>query len=219
MAATGRRSSPPRWPPCFCYYGFEACGDVAEETPDASRTIPKAMRMTIYIGGAAASWICLAFVLSISDIGAVMSGKDKDPIVTLLRAAMGETGFRAVIVIVLVSFLSCLLSLQAAASRLLFAYARDQMIVGSSYLARMSPGRHVPATALVVMGAIPAVIALSALWLQDAIATIISFAAIGIYVSFQMIVLAALIARMKGWQPSGSYRLRGLGLGGEHSRA
>src|SRR5258708_11186713 len=33
------------------------------------------------------------------DIGAVMSGADKDPIVTLLRAAMGEAGFRAVIVV------------------------------------------------------------------------------------------------------------------------
>jgi amino acid transporter len=191
----------------FCYYGFEACGDVAEETPDASRMIPKAMRLTIYIGGAAATWICLAFVLSIPDIGAVMSGKDSDPIVTLLRSAMGETGFRAVIVVVLVSFISCLLSLQAAASRLVFAYARDQMIFGSKYLSRMSPGRHVPATALVVMGAIPALIALSALWLQDAIATIISFAALGIYVSFQMIVLAALIARAKGWRPSGPYTL------------
>jgi amino acid transporter len=191
----------------FCYYGFEACGDVAEETPDASRMIPKAMRLTIYIGGAAASWICLAFVLSIADIGAVIQGRDTDPIVTLLRAAMGETGFRAVIVVVLVSFVSCLLSLQAAASRLVFAYARDQMIFGSRYLSRLSPGRHVPATALVVMGAIPALIALSALWLQDAIATIISFAALGIYVSFQMIVLAALLARMKGWRPSGPYTL------------
>jgi amino acid transporter len=195
----------------FCYYGFEACGDVAEETPDASRMIPKAMRMTIYIGGAAASWICLAFVLSIPDIGAVMSGRDADPIVTLLRAAMGETGFRGVILVVLVSFISCLLSLQAAASRLLFAYARDQMILGSKYLSRMSRGHHVPATALVVMGAIPAAIALSALWLQDAIATIISFAALGIYVSFQMIVFAALLARAKGWQPAGPYTLRGWG--------
>ena len=195
----------------FCYYGFEACGDVAEETPNASRMIPKAMRMTIYIGGAAASWVCLAFVLSISDIGAVISGKDADPIVTLLRAAMGEAGFRAVIVVVLVSFISCLLSLQAAASRLIFAYARDQMIFGSKYLSRMSPRHHVPATALVVMGAIPAVIALSALWLQDAIATIISFAAIGIYISFQMIVLAALIARAKGWRPAGPFTLGGWG--------
>jgi amino acid transporter len=195
----------------FCYYGFEACGDVAEETPDASRMIPKAMRMTIYIGGAAASWVCLAFVLSISDVGAVISGKDADPIVTLLRAAMGEAGFRAVIVVVLVSFISCLLSLQAAASRLIFAYARDQMIVGSKFLSRMSPRHHVPATALVVMGAIPAVIALSALWLQDAIATIISFAAIGIYISFQMIVLAALVARAKGWRPAGPFTLGGWG--------
>ncbi len=195
----------------FCYYGFEACGDVAEETPDASRMIPKAMRMTIYIGGAAASWVCLAFVLSIADIPAVISGKDADPIVTLLRAAMGVNGFRAVIAVVLVSFVSCLLSLQAAASRLLFAYARDHMIFGSRYLSRMSPRSHVPATALVVMGAIPSAIALSALWLQDAIATIISFAALGIYVSFQMIVLAALLARLKGWRPAGPYTLEGWG--------
>jgi len=43
--------------------------------------IPKAMRLTIYIGGAPHRWVCLAFVLSISDIGAVISGKDTDPIV------------------------------------------------------------------------------------------------------------------------------------------
>jgi amino acid transporter len=195
----------------FCYYGFEACGDVAEETPDPSRMIPKAMRMTIYIGGAAAIWVCLAFVLSISDIGAVMSGKDTDPIVTLLKASMGEVGFRAVIVVVLVSFISCLLSLQAAASRLIFAYARDQMIFGSHFFSHMSPGRHVPSNALWTMGAIPALIALSALWLQNAIATIISFASVGIYIAFQMIVLAALVARTKGWQPGGTFRLGGWG--------
>jgi amino acid transporter len=196
----------------FCYYGFEACGDVAEETPDPSRMIPKAMRMTIYIGGAAATWVCLAFVLAIPDIGAVMAGTDPDPIVTLLQAAMGETGFRAVILVVLVSFVSCLLSLQAAASRLVFAYARDQMIFGSRFLSRMSPGRHVPANALIVMGAIPAVIALSALWLANAINTIISFAAVGIYIAFQMIVLAALIARAKGWRPAGPYTLGAWGV-------
>ncbi len=195
----------------FCYYGFEACGDVAEETPNASRTIPKAMRMTIYIGGAAASWVCLAFVLAIPDIGAAISGADKDPIATLLRAAMGEAGFRAVIAVVLVSFVSCLLSLQAAASRLLYAYARDQMIFGSKFLSRFSPDHHVPSNALVAMGAIPAAIALCALWLQDAIATIISFAAIGIYIAFQMIVLAALAARIKGWRPAGPFTLRNRG--------
>jgi amino acid transporter len=191
----------------FCYYGFEACGDVAEETPDASRTIPKSMRLTIYVGGAAALWVCLGLVLSVPDVDAVMSGKDKDPVVTVLKTAMGETGLRIVILIVSVSFVSALLSLQAAASRLLFAYARDEMIVGSERLRRLSPGRHIPAAALLTAGAIPALIALCALWLQDAIATIISFASVGIYMAFQMIVIAALVARCRGWRPSGPFTL------------
>jgi amino acid transporter len=191
----------------FCYYGFEACGDVAEETPNASRAIPQSMRLTIYVGGAAALWVCLGLVLAVPDVDAVMSGKDKDPVVTVLKTAMGETGFRIVILIVSVSFISALLSLQAAASRLLFAYARDEMIVGSERLRRISPGRHIPVGALLIAGAIPALIALSALWLEDAIATIISFASVGIYMAFQMIVVAALVARGRGWRPGGPFTL------------
>ncbi len=191
----------------WCYYGFEACGDVAEETPDAGRTIPKSMRLTIYVGGIAALWVCLGFVLAVPDVAAAMTGRDKDPVVTVLESAMGMTGFRVVIGVVSVSFVSALLSLQAAASRLLFAYARDEMIVGSGHLRHLSPGRHMPAKALLVSGAVPALIALSALWLKDAIATIISFAAVGIYIAFQMIVIAALVARARGWKPSGAFTL------------
>jgi amino acid transporter len=191
----------------FCYYGFEACGDVAEETPNASRMIPKAMRMTIYVGGAASMWVCLALILAVPDMQAVISGKDTDPVATVLRTAMGEWGFRAVIVVVLVSFMSCLISMQAAASRLLFAYARDEMIVGSRTLSRLSPHTRVPVGALLVAGIVPAAIALSGLWLADAVSTIVSFAAAGIYIAFQMLVLAALIARFNGWKPAGPFTL------------
>jgi amino acid transporter len=191
----------------WCYYGFEACGDVAEETPDAARTIPRSMRLTIYVGGVAALWVCLGFVLAVPDVNAVMSGRDKDPVVTVLRSAMGDSGLRLVIAVVSVSFMSALLSLQAAASRLLFAYARDEMIIGSRHLRQLSPGRHIPAKSLLVAGAIPALIALSAPWLQDAVATIISFAAVGIYIAFQMIVVAALVARSRGWRPAGVFTL------------
>ena len=191
----------------WCYYGFEACGDVAEETPDAARTIPRSMRLTIYVGGVAALWVCLGFVLAVPDVNAVMSGKDKDPVVTVLKSAMGDTGLRLVIAVVSVSFMSALISLQAAASRLLFAYARDEMIIGSKYLRQLAPGRRIPATSLLVAGAVPALIALSAPWLEDAVATIISFAAVGIYIAFQMIVVAALVARSRGWRPAGAFTL------------
>src|SRR6266446_3940295 len=177
----------------FCYYGFEACGDVAEETPDAGRAIPKAMRMTIYIGGFAAMLVCLALVLAIPDLGAVLSGKDADPVTTTLRAAVGSVGLRAVIAVVMVSFLSCLISLEAATSRLLFSYGRDRMIFGSAQLSTLSKRTRVPVIALLVAGMIPAFIAIAGLFLEEMIKTII--------------VLGALVARAKGWKPSGEFRL------------
>ena len=191
----------------FCYYGFEACGDVAEETPNAGSAIPKTMRMTIYVGGGAASFVCLALLLSLPDLGAAISGQDKDPVATTLKAAFGALGFRCVLAVVMVSFISCLLSLQAAASRLLFAFARDKMLFANESLSRLSPHTKVPVTALIVTGIVPAVIASIGHWLQDAVNTIISFAAIGIYIAFQMVVLGALYARLRGWKPAGSFKL------------
>lgn len=193
----------------FCYYGFEACGDVAEETPDASRAIPKAMRMTIYIGGFAAMLVCLALVLAVPDLGAVLSGQDTDPVATTLRAAVGAVGLRAVIAVVMVSFFSCLISLEAATSRLLFSYGRDRMIFGSAQLSRLSERTRVPAFALLVAGTVPAFIAIAGLFLEEMIKTIIVFGSAGIYVAFQMIVLGALVARARGWKPSGEFRLGG----------
>jgi amino acid transporter len=191
----------------FQYYGFEACGDVAEETPNPSRMIPKAMRMTIYIGGAAAMFACLSLILSVPDIQKVIAGQDTDPIVTIFANAFGPVASKLIMAVVMISFLSCLLSLQAAGSRLLHAYARDEMIVGSKLLNKVSSKTHVPVPAILAMTAFTSAIVIVGYWLEDAIATIVSFAAIGIYISFQMIVIAALIARLRGWQPSGAFRL------------
>jgi amino acid transporter len=191
----------------WCYYGFEACGDVAEETPDASRAIPKAMRMTIYIGGFAAMLVCLALVLAVPDLNAVFSGKDTDPVVTVLNTAMGPIGLRAVIAVVMVSFFSCLISLEAATSRLLFSYGRDRMIFGSDQLSALSPRTRVPVNALLFAGVVPAFIAIAGLFLKKMVETIVVSSATGIYIAFQMIVLAALIARAKGWKPRGAFRL------------
>jgi amino acid transporter len=193
--------------PIFLYYGFEACGDVAEETPSPSTTVPKAMRITLYIGGAAAILICLALLLAVPDMRAAVSGIDVDPVVTALQTAVGRNGVRMIIAVILISFFSCLVSLQASTSRLLFSFARDRMIPGSAYLSKLSPRTHVPVAALIVAGFIPVVIVVIGLFLENAVRTIIVFGSAGIYVAFQMIVLGALIARARGWRPSGPFRL------------
>jgi amino acid transporter len=196
----------------FTCYGFEACGDVAEETPDPGLGIPKAMRSTIYVGMAASAFVCLAMILAVPDIGKVVDGTIADPIGMILLTAFGPVGAKAVVAVVMVSFVSCILSLQAAASRLVHAYARDRMVVGSAWLDRLSPHTHVPTRALALSGVVAAVILLLGMFFQDAVATIVSFAVIGIYAAFQMIVLGALWARARGWRPAGQFRLGAWGM-------
>jgi amino acid transporter len=196
----------------FCCYGFEACADVAEETPDPGRSIPRAMRMTIYIGVAASIFVCVALLLALPDIDAVIAGTDANPVSAVLKASFGITGAKVVVAVVMVSFLSCILSLQAAVSRLLFAYGRDGMIIGSSQLVKIASHAHVPWVALLVAGAVPAAIIGVSPFLADAIATIINFATAGIYMAFQMVVAAALYARFRGWQPGGQFSLGPWGL-------
>ncbi|WP_399934151.1 APC family permease [Streptomyces kanamyceticus] len=196
----------------YQYYGFEACGDVAEEVKNPGKVIPKAMRRTIYVGGAAATFTCLTLLLAVVDYQAVISGKDPDPAVRILFDALGEAGARIVMAVVLISFLSCTISLQAAAGRLIYSYARDEMIIGHRFLRKFSPTRAVPEYALLVAAVIPALIAVGSLISTDALTKIVSFAILGIYAAFQMVVLAALRARVKGWKPSGEYRLGRWGL-------
>ncbi|NUT41367.1 MAG: amino acid permease [Thermoactinospora sp.] len=195
----------------FQYYGFEACGDVAEEVPDPTRRIPRAMRMTIYVGGAAATFVCLALVLAVPDFGAVIAGTADDPVTGVLTAAFGTTGLKVVLAIVLLSFLSCAMSLQAAASRLLYAYARDRMIAGSGLLSTFSAARHVPPYTLAVAAIVPAVVVIGSIVSEEALVKIISFAVLGIYLAFQMVVLAALRARLLGWRPAGPFTLGAAG--------
>jgi amino acid transporter len=196
----------------YLYYGFEACGDVAEEVRNPGIQIPRAMRMTIYIGGAASLLITLALILAVPDFGAVISGKDADPVSTVFRDAFGSVGFRVVMFIVLISFFSCALSLQAAASRLVYSYARDDMMPMSRLFKHVMPSRHVPPYALVLAATVPAIIIIGSKVSADALTKIISFAALGIYIAFMMVVLAALRARLKGWQPSGKFTLGRWGL-------
>jgi len=196
----------------YQFYGFEACGDVAEEVPAPGRRIPRAMMLTIVVGGSVAVLVAAGYILAVPDIGAVVAGQNADPIGAILTSVFGAVGSKIVLVVVLISFFSCTLSLQAAASRLIYSYGRDRMIFGSKLLGRFSQRLHVPPGALTVAVVVPSLIVLGSRISEDALTKIISFAALGIYIGFQLVVFAALVARLRGWRPSGSFTLGRFGL-------
>lgn len=102
--------------------------------------------------------------------------------------------------------LSCILSLQAALSRLIFSFSRDRMLPGSEWMAKISKN-SVPDNAMLVSCVLPVIFCIWVYFQPDNLAKITAFAVIGIYISFQMVVLAALRQRLKGWKPAGEWSL------------
>lgn len=193
----------------WIFYGFEACGDVAEEVKDPSRKVPRAMRMTLLMGGLVSAFVTLSFILATPNFKDVISGKDANPIGTIFVQGLGGFGTKIALIFVLTAFISCTLAIQAAATRLVFSYARDGMIVGHRSLSKVSPRFHMPPGAVAVATIIPAIIC----FLPSAtVARIITFSVVGIYIGFQSVVVASLYGRAKGWKPAGSFQLKRWGL-------
>ncbi|WP_341954044.1 amino acid permease [Salinibacterium sp. TMP30] len=196
----------------FLFYGFEACGEVAEEVSNPAKAIPRAMIMTILVGGLSGLIAFLGYVLAAPDLASIVSGEDADPIAGILEASLGTVGAKIFLVVALTAFLSCVLSLQAAGSRLLYSFGRDKMIPGHQWLSELST-KKVPRNALLVACIVPILICVLIYVGQEGLLNqITAFAVLGIYFAFQSVVFASLLARLKGWKPAGPFSLGAWGM-------
>ena len=207
----------------YIFYGFESAGDIAEETKSASRTVPRAMRSALLYGGVASAVLVIGLLLAMP---ATAKG--------YANAASFSGGVPAILgqlplwvqdmflVVVCVAFFSCGTAVQGAGSRLMYSYARDRVLPASRWLSRVSHRFHTPVNAIAVGALVPILFTLLVnvnpshnvriLWFElpagvNALTLLVSFGVSGIYLSFLLTVIGSMIARAKGWQPAGTFRL------------
>jgi len=189
----------------WIFFGFESAGDVAEEVIDPRRRVPKAMILTLLVGGLVSFIATYAFLQATPDMAlALNAAKTPNPIVYVLDANLGTAVSQIFLVVVLLAYLSCGASIQAATTRVMYSYSRDRVLPGSSWLSRVSHHKT-PSNALWISAGLTLIFSLSAR--LESVLT--SFAVVGIYLAFQMIMVASLVARARGWQPQGYFRLGG----------
>ncbi|HEY3463069.1 MAG TPA: amino acid permease [Gaiellaceae bacterium] len=206
--------------PVYIFYGFESAGDIAEETKDAGRQIPRAMRQALI-------WGCIAsFILT---AGLLLATQKHDPVGSAVSG--GIPGILAqlpswlqdcTLVLIIFAFFSCGSSIQGAGSRLAFSYARDGALPGSAWISRVNARFKTPVNALLMGAVITVLFALLVyvnpgsnyhIWFVtypahvNALVSLVSFGVSGIYLSFLLTVVGVIIARARGWQPEGSFRL------------
>jgi amino acid transporter len=209
----------------WIFYGFESAGDVAEEVVDASRRVPRAIIRTILIGGLTSFVLVAALILAVPKGGRAfnLAGSFAGGVPFIISSNVSSSAIQDIILLLVTfAFFSCGTAIQAAAARLTFSYARDDALPASHWLRRVSPTFKTPSHALWVAAILPALFSLLVHFTPskplhflfftwpanvNALFVLVSFGVSGIYLSFQMVVLASIIARARGWRPRGEFRL------------
>jgi amino acid transporter len=207
----------------YIFYGFESAGDVAEEVVQASKRVPRAIISSLLTAGVTSFVLVGALILAIPSGAKGLSNTVSGGVPFLISSNVSSQVIQDIaLFVVCFAFFSCGLAIQAAAARLIYSYSRDRALPASGSLSRVSPRFRTPVNALIVASVIPALFAVLARVTPSSNITIafitipakvnalfllVSFAVSGIYLSFLLVVIAALIARLRGWQPQGAFRL------------
>jgi amino acid transporter len=207
--------------PVYIFYGFESAGDIAEETKDAGRQIPKAMRHALIWGGVASIILTGALLLAmpkVDPVGATVSGGGVPFILGQLSSGMQDF----LLLLIIFAFFSCGSSVQGAGSRLAFSFGRDGALPGSRWISKVNSRFRTPVNALLAGALISLLFVFlvyyspskdTHIWFVtypanvNGLFALISFAVSGIYLSFLLTVIGAIIARRRGWVPKGSFQL------------
>jgi amino acid transporter len=195
----------------WVFIGFDACVAAAEETRGAARHVPRAIWFALLSVAALVILNAVAVELAHPDPAAIVSGSDADPVGTAVASSFGGWSEKPFAALVLVAFLACGMAAQALTARTMFSVARDGVLPASPMLRTVSR-RGVPIGATVTTAALACAGLLLGLH-SAAVGSLIAFGTAAIYLSFLLIALAALIARVRGtWRPAGPVRLGRAGL-------
>ena len=208
--------------PVYIFYGFESAGDIAEETKNAGRQVPRSMRLALVGGGIAAFVLTASLLLSMPAGAASANLTVQNGGVPFIFSQLPDGLQDVLLILVIFAFFSCGSAVQGAGSRLAFSYARDGALPGSKWVSEVSPRFKTPANAL-FGGALITVVFIGLAFASPAhdvkiwfitypahtnvLVSLVSFGVSGIYLSFLLTVIGSMIARARGWVPAGPFRM------------
>lgn len=196
----------------WAFLGFDATTQVAEETHDPRRTVPRAMLRSFLFVGITVLLSGAAVTLSLQDPARAVTGEVADPVLTSVTEAFGAWSEKPFIVVVLIAFFACAVSIQTYIGRMVYSFARDKQIPFSVPLSRIGKKEipHVSLIATAVLAALGLLLGLNG----NAAATLISFGSGGFYIVFLIVATVALWARLtRRWDPQlGSFKPGRCGL-------
>jgi amino acid transporter len=136
----------------YTIVGFEAASNLAEETQEPHRTIPKAMIRAVLASGVVGMAFLVALSYAISSISAV--SKSTAPVALIVNDVLGGVVQKLFLIFVCVSIFACGLIIMVTNSRLIWAMARDRRLPGYQLWRRVPRATGGPSWATILAAVI-----------------------------------------------------------------
>jgi len=222
--------------PLFTITGFDASAHVAEETQNARSTVHNGMVQSVLWSVIFGFVLALAMVIALPAVYTALAADPKQTAIgaDAMKALAGVAGgpkpadmavlginsfavlFNTLILptflgkvvavlLIIINFL-CALACMTSASRMVYAFARDGGLPGSSFLSAVSPRFTTPAYAIWFVSILGVVLTVVTTPL-NAFNALTTGAAMYLYVSYAMPTIAGFFAEGKTWTTFGTFRL------------
>lgn len=179
------------------------------------------MRWALIWGGISSFILIAALLLAmpaVDPVKATVAGGGVPFILSQLPGGLQDF----LLLMIIFAFFSCGTSVQGAGSRLAFSYGRDGGLPASKWISQVSPRFKTPVNALLGGAVVTVLFALLVYATPandikigfitypahvNALVSLVSFGVSGIYLSFFLTVIAAIVGRQRGWIAEGKFQL------------
>ncbi|EDY51662.1 amino acid permease [Streptomyces clavuligerus] len=196
----------------YVMYGFDTASSLGEESRDPGRNAPRAILRALVASFALGGLILLLALMAVPDLGA--PGLSAQGLQYVVLETLGPTVGEIVLWCVVVAVTVCMLAVQAAGIRLMFAMARDDNLPAGRLLSRVSPRFGTPVLPAVVLGVVGVAVLVLNIGQPQIFSVLTSIAIIMVYLAYLLVTVPQLIQRLRGrWRPAeGAFSLGRWGL-------
>lgn len=171
--------------------GYDASAHMSEETHDASTSAPRGIVFSVVVS------VIMGFILLVAMNYGINPNPDAEGLTGYDRAlgalvppaqiwidAVGQTGGLLILLLVIGAQFYCGMSSVTANSRMIYAFARDGAIPGSSFWHRINPRTRTPTNSIWLAAGGAFVLGLPYLFNSVAYFAVTSIAVIGLYIAY-----------------------------------
>ncbi|KAI7084894.1 amino acid permease [Hortaea werneckii] len=182
------------------FAGSDAAVHLAEETRDASRSVPRMMVGTVLLNGAMGLVMIITFAFCITDLEAVVSSESPFPFVDIFLSATGSRAGTVCMTLIPIILSVCTsLNAIAAASRQAWALGRDQALPFSLWFRKIvTIGTPIPLNSILFSLTILIILALINIGSTAALNTIIALLTSATSFSYALSISCLLLKRLRG---------------------